>query len=123
MNITSITGYTPNRQAQKVSFGDIYATNYVKRYCNLSDDEISKLNKKCPQGLDVYVEDTIECNNYYQRIRAEIYYNCNNQEESSRYFDISLINRGTDDIAKTKQANKENFMKCINEILNEYNKQ
>ena len=118
MNITRICiSYTPARQAQKVNFGEISSTPWLKRTCGLSDEDMSMLNDKCPKTLDVSVADTTINNGPKQRVRACITYK--NKERSPKYFCVTINNCNSYAI---KQSNKEKFMKVINSILERYNK-
>ncbi len=113
MMIPRISGYTPTRQAQKVNFGDIKVDDWVKEHCELTDEDISKLNSKCPENFDVDVYWLkVKPFDYVDIACANVSYNgklCHSEE-----FDIYCRKKHS---KRTKKGNKNNFVECINKIL------
>ena len=114
MMISRISGYAPIRQAQNVNFGAIKVDDWVKENCRLTDEDISKLNARCPNNLDVDVSD-FGTDGYHREVcRAKVSYKgkyCNYCEDFDVYTHESDENRA-------KKRSKENFMSCMNKVLN-----
>lgn len=119
MNITSITSYTPNRQAQNVNFTSIWVQDWVKKHCGLTDSDISALNSRCPHDLGVDVVADHGKDGY----RIEVYRTKklhNGKGDNNEYLDE--YNNISDEY-KGEKGSKENLMTCINNILDKYSRE
>ena len=79
MNITSITGYTPNRQAQKVNFGDVNIGPCIKEKCGIDDDDIRMFNNRCPKNWDIYVNDNGPMDRIRENVVVNVFYKGTNE--------------------------------------------
>ena len=113
MNITSITGYTPNRQAQKVNFGEIKVTPLIKKYCSLSDHDILELNKKCPKGVDISIEDFPDHYDNYRLAYTKVSVEGKEKSTADDVFQVCLN-------SWAKEINKGNFMDSVKTTLKRY---
>ena len=121
MNISSVSSYNYNsaRQVQKINFGEISMTPYVKRVCGISSDDNDMLNDKCPKELHVLIRDTIIGDNVKQLVRADITYNDEKQSYNPEFY----VNFNDNHSYVARQENKQKFMDCVNEIIERYKKQ
>ncbi len=103
MNITSITGYTPNRQAQNVNFNGISVVYETMRDCGLTDKDISELNKSCPKDLEIDVAHSKRVAYIFEFYKGTL------QEDS-----------GFVKIPRNRELNKIRFMERIYKIFDKY---
>ncbi len=119
MMINGITSYTPNRQAQKVNFGSVKVSNWVKEHCGLTDEDISELNKMCPhpEDIDIKVVDDGTDGDHIEVCRAEVW--CQGRHNATAILDKTFdVYYNVSDKVDAQRRSKENFMKAIIPILN-----
>jgi hypothetical protein len=136
--INGITSYTPNRQVQKVNFGELKVTRFVKKQCGLSDDDITKLNDRCPKGFNFLVHEGIGSENHSfngENIEVGIYKSNGKAPKKNEFFDIYGQSREDFEYfpitrfseyfpaEKVRPINNKNFWDVINKVLGKYNKQ
>ena len=122
MNITSIgTNYNTIRNTQ--NFGAITASSWVKNVCGLTDDYIKAIN--CPNALSVDVNIHKKDRNPLEVVFAHATYIDNKSSKTTTlyspydpYFYVSMRDKSSSTIL----YNRNQFLKCMEQIIAEYNK-